>query len=129
LKRYIAIALILTIIFSTTEAPQLLKIPFLFKHFITHRQENPQLSFVGFLSMHYLHGSPKDKDYSDDMKLPFKTTSGNSVNFSIPAIIPPAFVFVPVERLQKQPVLIVYHRDNFVPSPHLSAVWQPPKCC
>lgn len=41
-------------------------------HFHEHKRENKNVSFWGFLKLHYLPGHPDDKDDDDDMQLPFK---------------------------------------------------------
>ncbi len=75
MKKIIAISFLLVYLFSTTEAKQLLKLPLVFQHFKEHQKENKTISFLHFLKIHYLQGSPRDKDYNRDMQLPFKTSN------------------------------------------------------
>jgi hypothetical protein len=126
LKNCITILFLAGYLFSVTEAHQLLKLPVVFQHFSEHQQEDKNISLLQFLAMHYLHGSPKDKDYDRDMQLPFKT-AGDCL-----ATITPAFVPVTVELNLEQPVIILQQVNivkpaQFILSTYLSNIWQPPK--
>jgi hypothetical protein len=128
LKKFTAILLFTAYLFSTTELHQLLKLPMVFIHFAEHQKENKSISFLRFLDMHYMHGSPRDKDYNEDMKLPFKTAD-NCTALVSPVLIPqlvqtPAIpVIIPVET--KMRIFDAW----FNPSSYLSSIWQPPKSC
>ena len=113
---------------SSTEAHQLLKLPVVFQHYAEHKQENKSISFIQFLAMHYLHGSPKDKDYSRDMQLPFKSSA------DCPSSTAPAFVPVMVEIIPVKPSEISLNKNSFLQyqillSSYLANIWQPPKSC
>ena len=113
---------------SSTEAHQLLKLPVVFQHYAEHKQENKSISFIQFLAMHYLHGSPKDKDYSRDMQLPFKSSA------DCPSSTAPAFVPVMVEIIPVKPSEISLNKNSFpqdqiLLSSYLANIWQPPKSC
>lgn len=58
---------------SATEIHQLARLPQLLQHFRQHRQEDPSLSLLGFLQMHYTDPHPNDQDDDNDQELPFKT--------------------------------------------------------
>jgi len=128
LKKFTAILLITAYLFSTTELHQLLKLPMVFEHFSHHRKENRNISFLQFLDMHYMHGSPKDKDYSEDMKLPFKTAD-NCISSVSPVVVPSLattlqnpIIYIPEKEMH-------IPRNELIPSSFLSRVWQPPKSC
>ncbi|ULQ53494.1 hypothetical protein [Flavihumibacter fluvii] len=126
MNKSITILFLVVYLFSATEAHQLLKIPVIFEHFSEHQEVDRNISLLQFLAMHYLHGSPKDKDYDRDMQLPFKT-SGDCV-----AAIAPAFIPVMIEWNIDQPVEIIQQDnlikpDHFFVSAYLSKIWQPPK--
>lgn len=127
-KRFIAILFLAIFVFSSTEAHQLLRIPYVFTHFAEHHRQNSQLSFIRFLDLHYMHGSPKDRDYDEDMKLPFKAPdkcqSGQSTIFLLPLLSPK--VIKPLEVCRE---VNNTYRDCFVDSGYHSGVWQPPKFC
>jgi hypothetical protein len=128
LKKLTAILLLTVYLFSTTELHQLLKLPVVFEHFAEHQQKNKNISLLQFLDMHYMHGSPKDKDYSDDMKLPFKTAD-NCISLVSPVVIPRLahtlenhVVHIPEKEMH-------IPKDELIPAAYLSRVWQPPKSC
>jgi hypothetical protein len=113
---------------SATEAYQLLKLPYIFQHYSVHRHENKKLTFLQFLDMHYMHGCPKDKDYKEDMKLPFKTHVKYAVTPSIAyfAITNPGSQ---VKAIELPRLKVILHNENFIPWAYLSTIWQPPKSC
>jgi hypothetical protein len=75
-----------------------------------------------------MHGSPKDKDYDKDMKLPFKS-SGDCISTIATAFIPlmAPFSFTrPIEISVKKEFI---SQNQFILSSYLSNIWQPPKSC
>jgi hypothetical protein len=128
LKKFTAILLLTVFLFSTTELHQLLKLPVFFEHLAEHRKENKSISFLQFLDMHYMHGSPRDKDYSEDMKLPFKTADNCTATAS-PVLVP--------QLLQALALPVIFSAETklqifdfwFNHSAYLSSIWQPPKSC
>jgi hypothetical protein len=126
LKKYISILFLTLYLFSTTEATQLLKIPIIFQHFAEHKLEDKDISFFAFLDMHYMHGSPKDKDYDKDMKLPFKT-SCDCISGLSTAVIPQTLSISfakPLPTLDKKNYIIL---NQYIASAYLANIWQPPK--
>jgi hypothetical protein len=126
LKKFASILFLTIYLFSTTEAIQLFKISAAIEHFAEHKAENPSLTFLAFLEIHYLHGSPKDKDYEKDMKLPFKTPC-DGVCIANVALVPSSFNFIVYEPL------VSFEKKNYIllnqcaASAYLSNIWQPPK--
>lgn len=111
---------------STTQLSELLKLPILIEHYMEHKQKNKDLSFVGFLEMHYAHSSPHDDDYEKDMKLPFKTvTISNIVSISfclpIPQFKQNQIVYFKTDKQQFSDYSFTYS------SAFLSSIWQPPR--
>ncbi|MBU0697528.1 MAG: hypothetical protein KKE39_13540 [Bacteroidetes bacterium] len=126
MKNFISILLLSSFLLSATELNQLLKTPLLIQHFIKHEKENPKLSFIGFLEMHYFNGDPRDADYDQDMRLPFKSHDNcATVTFlNVPTIINQQdFKII----LYPQVIKINPPRDKNYSSYHLKAIWQPPK--
>lgn len=100
----------------------------IFKHFVEHRQLDKSISFLKFLDLHYMHGSPKDKDYRKDMQLPFKS-SGDFVYVLTSEFVPSnqsLCVAAPVIVVTEKK-LAMDHNELF-PS-YLANIWQPPKSC
>lgn len=54
---------------------EVVKIPFLLRHFREHRNEQPDISFPYFLAMHYWANSPAHSAQHSHEKLPFKGDS------------------------------------------------------
>lgn len=113
---------------ATTEAHQLLKLPVVFQHFVEHQQEDNSISFLQFLDIHYLHGSPKDADYDRDMQLPFKK-SADCVSVMVSAAVAEQLVMTleyPVFFVKQDKIELDHNKPL---SSCLSNIWQPPKYC
>ena len=106
----------------------MLKLPVVFEHFAEHRKENKNISFLQFLDIHYMHGSPKDQDYSEDMKLPFKTAD-NCVSMASPVVIPRLAHALENQVLHIPEKEMHIPKAELIPSSYLSSIWQPPKSC
>jgi hypothetical protein len=128
LKKIVAILFLTVYVLSATEAHQLLKLPFIFQHFSDHRQGNSHITFMQFLDMHYMHGSPKDKDYQDDMKLPFKSADNCTAALS-PAFVPTVNLISEIKIVELPKIKGTLRKSDFIPSAYLSSIWQPPKSC
>jgi hypothetical protein len=126
LKKAISIFFLATYLFATTQLGELLKLPVLVNHYVGHKQENKNLSFLGFLKMHYFNGDPKDADYDEDMKLPFKSVTFSSFTSVVFCTPMPSF---------KQNIIIYFKNDTQhfseyafqYTSAFLSTIWQPPR--
>jgi len=128
LKKFTAILILTAYLFSTTELHQLLKLPVVFQHYYEHKQLNNGISFLAFLDMHYMHGSPLSNDYAEDMQLPFKTMD-KCLSNAVPVIVPQNINIVldhPIQLKREQRFIM---QDEFMPSSYLSRIWQPPKAC
>ena len=128
MKKTTAIFFFIVYLFSATEFHQLLKLPVIFQHYAEHKEEDKSISLLQFLAMHYLYGSPADKDYDRDMQLPFKT-SGDCISSVATAFVPLIIQFSiakPVEISEKKNYVT---QDRFLLSSYLSNIWQPPKSC
>jgi hypothetical protein len=126
MKKITAILFFTLYLLSATEAHQLLKLPVIFEHYKEHQKEDGHISMVVFLVMHYMHSSPKDKDYDKDMELPFKTQD-DCISSISPAFVP---VFVqhdvpaPVELNTPKAFIL---KNQFLLSSYLANIWQPPR--
>ncbi|MEO6289816.1 MAG: hypothetical protein ABIO76_07850 [Ginsengibacter sp.] len=128
MKKITAIFFFAVYLFSTTEAHQLLKLPLIFEHFSDHEKADNKITFLEFLDLHYMHGSPKDGGYARDMQLPFKTSSDcifGMMSFFTP-LLTPVIILKPAEIHEKKSYLVL---DQFILSSYISTIWQPPKSC
>ncbi len=127
-KKAISIFFLAIYLLSTTQLGELLKLPILVHHFVEHKTENKNLSFLAFLEIHYAHGSPHDADYDKDMKLPFKTISHSniaSISFCTPI---PNFKHNPIVYFQSNKQQFSAYSFTYS-SAFLSSIWEPPKYC
>ncbi len=71
---------------GVTELHQLWNLPLLAKHYTQHCKENPSMSLIDFLKIHYSDREhPADNDDNEDNKLPFKS-SGKITHTDIPLV-------------------------------------------
>ena len=118
--------MIVTYLASFCEMRQVAKLPNLIEHYISHKIENHDISVFAFLKMHYLDQQTMDKDYDQDMKLPFKTHDLSSI--SIVLNIPPEKTTLTIKHQ------LIYvdvssnfsYSEKFYPSV-FSKIWEPPK--
>ncbi|MEP7259377.1 MAG: hypothetical protein ABI687_13340 [Flavitalea sp.] len=98
----------------------------MFQHFSEHQQEDQKITFLQFLDMHYMHGSPKDKDYDRDMQLPFKTSS-DCVMSVTPVTVPElgTTILSPQGFILKNDFFTV--NDSFVAAAFRCNIFQPPR--
>ena len=78
--------------------------------------------------MHYMHGSPRDKDYKEDMKLPFKTADNYSATVS-PALFPQLLPALAFPSLFSAEIKLPVFDQWFNQAAYLSGIWQPPRSC
>ncbi|MBS1601476.1 MAG: hypothetical protein JST42_02325 [Bacteroidetes bacterium] len=124
-NKAIAILLMSIYLFGTTEAYQALKLPLLVQHYIKHKNENPRLTLLGFLKIHYSDKSVVDADYQQDQRLPFKTQENTSL-FSAVNDIPQPMVITVESPLSAPPdYFLLDTRVDFSTFPH--SIFQPPR--
>lgn len=128
-KKLFSLSFLAIYLFSTTQFCELLKMPILIEHYQEHKQENKELSLLGFLEMHYANDSPIDADYDKDMKLPFKSCTTSSIST--------IYFYTPFPEFKQHPPLVYFENEQHqfsdysfsYSSSFLSAIWQPPRAC
>lgn len=127
MKRWIAITCLALYVLTATECSQLLKIPRLFSHFTEHQKLDTNLSFFGFLYMHYTDHDLNDNDQDKDMQLPFKSHSDCSLaTLKFSGCPTYHYTFKAFRIIEKT---AIPSADSDFESPYLSNIWQPPKSC
>jgi len=125
MRRIIPILLLLCITISATDAMQFMKLPALTSHYLEHKANSGDLSFVDFLMMHYASHDDNDQDQERDMQLPFKDMhqfSQTMVSWSIQQTINP---FNLINQSQRSMLRL---NDEDTKYSHIStSIWQPPK--
>lgn len=129
MQKLVAILLLGIYLFSTTALAQLFKLPVLIEHYQEHKHQNPAITFLGFLNLHYNNGDKVDDDDDKDMKLPFKTVSDIASTFVI-SIPPTTFTIISQPVFEYHDVKKKYSQTSNLLLPSFSAnIWQPPKFC
>ncbi len=127
MQKTAAIFLLSLYLFGATDAYQLLKLPLLVQHFIAHHHENPSISFISFMHLHYQDEIVIDEDFQEDMQLPFKTHETDCcLSMSLATLVP-----TPLEiKLQPagQPQIIhVLFNDDILLFLSAPSIFQPPR--
>jgi len=113
------------------EGHELLRLPLLIEHYVQHRNENPTMSLMDFLKMHYSGHIIYDADWRQDMQLPFKTVPSNDLCLSALSfmIIPfwknMHYILSPEDRIQDSiypPRRLSTYRYDF-----WSSIFKPPR--
>lgn len=124
MKRISAILLLCISMLAQTELHQLLKFSVFAQHFAEHKKENPNISVVNFIVLHYLSGNIKDKDYEKDMQLPFKTADCATA-FSVATT--PNYYQVIIEPPFAESYTYPALKNNYILPNHPNDIWQPPR--
>lgn len=113
-------------LFSSTEFGQFAKLPVLIQHYLSHKEQKPEMSVWSFLDMHYAQEDVQDEDRAQDQKLPFKsheecsslTTSYYTNRLPVLIIEKPVFQLTSSRMIPQ---------DESIASATLSSIWQPPR--
>jgi hypothetical protein len=127
-KKIVASILLFSFLMSNTPLKELVKLPLLVQHFVKHKHENKKIGFIDFLKMHYFNEDPKDADYEEDMKLPFKAFSNDFSSIVFSNHTPTEFALQHQFFVRNNQPKFGHQTINFT-SFHLNAIWQPPKFC
>jgi|CXWL01.1.fsa_nt_gi hypothetical protein len=106
-----------------TELHQFFRIPVLINHYWHHRQENPSITLLEFLKLHYADNHPDDKDESEDAALPFKS-AGALNHIDIPLIAGREILNKPYIDIA---VTISIRRCEGVPCHRSFSIFRPPR--
>jgi hypothetical protein len=125
-KKISAIFLLSIYLFSAVQLSELLKVNTLVAHFYETRQNEPNISFLDFLVMHYITDDGNTKDNDRDCELPFKS------NHNIVANSSSTFILNKAEEIVMPPVVAGkedFHNYNtpFLSSNFYKLVWNPPR--
>lgn len=111
---------------SFPEARQVLKLPNLIEHYISHELRDQNTTFFSFIKLHYLDEQLQDSDYNQDMKLPFKTHDFSFSSFSLTVPPKPVDFTFSVKKFFIEKKQNFAYRETFYPSV-FQKIWQPPK--
>jgi len=119
--RLAAIGLFLIYLISFTEFREVLRIPLLVQHYVEHKGQVAEMSFVEFLAMHY----STDVAHDDrDNRLPFKDCSHSFIS---------QLIVLPIQKIsladRAEVIIPAYQFFYLLHEPKLLAadIFQPPK--
>jgi hypothetical protein len=126
LKKLIAISFLFIFLCANTELHQLLKLPVLIHHYLSHHQDEHDKSFTHFLDDHY-SSTPQhsDIDNHEHDNLPFKTNDCAMAHASIDFVNQGQYTIVNTSTFYIKTSLI--YDGVIYSSAFLSSIWQPPK--
>ena len=122
----LAAILFITVHLFGNELYQLMKLPVLFDHYEEHKILNPNISFLNYLTLHYVKDSSKDFDHERDMQLPFKAIDHFTAPV-VPDFIPDATASPHVHFRQIFFSKRCISDESFIFTDFLSGIWQPPR--
>lgn len=79
MRKNLAILLISFHLVGNTEVGQVFKLPRLLDHFKKHHQQNPSVSFIDFIIMHYAGDDGTSSDDDQDQQLPCHNLHHNTM--------------------------------------------------
>ena len=128
MKKAIAIFFVSIYMLSFSELHQFLRMPVLIQHFIEHRQQDPSLSLLGFLNLHYIHQYIHDEDYQQDQQLPFRH-SDCCVSYTTVCCETPGntIIELPARTTETKNEFILHNEDNHSLLA-VADIFQPPRC-
>lgn len=100
MRRILQNIVLFIVILDTTSLCQVYKVPLLVRHFAEHKSLNESITFMDFLSMHYLGKDINDNDDDKDMQLPFKKIETHAFSFLFapnPLSLPLPRTYMPVK--------------------------------
>lgn len=122
MRKPVLIVTIVLFLNSSTELHQLFRLPFLMEHYRHHNNQDPSISFISFLKIHYTSSHPDDKDDNEDNQLPFKDAS-NINHTDIPIINSKDF---PAIAFEYRSVKEAY-RPVYIPDQRPDSIFHPPQ--
>ncbi len=126
MQRILVILLLTVHFFGNTEMCQFLNIPILIGHYQYHHLQpgNEELSFIGFVWIHYITNDADLNDDSQDSQLPFLHYSHPS---SLVAVSPPS-AYMGVGPFAIHPSLeIGFHTNDNILKDFTNSLLRPPR--
>ncbi len=125
MRGLLAFLVIGSLLFGRTELHQVVRVPHLIHHYLDHKAEQPEITMIGFVVMHYFSGNVHDEDFAQDEQLPFRSHDEH-ITFNVAQDLyhpPVAGIAFHYPSLPLSPV----HPEAALSLGERSDVWQPPK--
>ena len=100
------------------------KLPFLLKHYQTHKQQNPELTLGQFISIHYLGCDALAKDVNEHKRLPFHNADHIQ---QAPSLAPPETAGLPLRHIEHVNIQRSGYQGPFIPNSIQQNIFRPPK--
>lgn len=123
MKRASAILFLLIYLVANTELHQFLRLPVFFVHYQEHLTENPDISLLDFIVLHY-YGADANIPFGHDSELPFKD---KCPEVSLSIALPPDDISEPQPQVFTTGKKDVMFKSPFILSSFQFAIWQPPR--
>ena len=122
---FLAVTFLVESLFPHAEVAEFIKVPELLKHFENHKQEDPSISFLEFLHLHYGDSQHAHRDQQHHQKLPFSKSHHHHVNL-VQVIQAPEEIKSSIDFTLLRKIEVVFYSESKVSTPS-TGVWQPPK--
>ena len=125
MKKVVSNSFLVIFLFANTELHEVLKVPLLLEHYMLHKQEDKNQSFLTFLYKHYVLVQDHFHLQNDHDGLPLKTKDCIKYN---PGIV--SFLVIPYARLQEAPYQLkqrIFFKKVFLSNVNQGNIWQPPQ--
>ena len=125
MKKVLSISFLIVFLLANTELHEVLKVPLLLEHYILHKQEDKNQSFLTFIYKHYVSVQDHFHLQNDHDGLPLKTKDCIKYN---PGIV--YFLLIPYARLQEVPYQLkqrIFFKKVFLSNLNQGNIWQPPQ--
>ena len=125
MKKVVSISFLIVFLLANTELHEVLKVPLLLEHYILHKQEDKNQSFLTFIYKHYVSVQDHFHLQNDHDGLPLKTKDCIKYN---PGIV--SFLVIPYARLQEAPYQLkqrIFFKKVFLSNLNQGNIWQPPQ--
>lgn len=125
MKKVVSISFLIVFLLANTELHEVLKVPLLLEHYILHKQEDKNQSFLTFIYKHYVSVQDHFHLQNDHDGLPLKTKDCIKYN---PGIV--SFLLIPYARLQEvlyQLKQRIFFKKVFLSNVNQGNIWQPPQ--
>lgn len=116
--------MLLLVIIDGMALNELVKIPILFSHFLEHKDRDPSIDFISFLSIHYWGEDIDDDDTDRDNQLPFKKINSDQLQQPFIASIR-AFDIKRTNGFVSKSY--TFFCDRYIPDPNQSSLYRPPR--
>lgn len=125
MRQFFAISFLITYLLGNTELGQLIKLPLLINHYYQHKKTDNNISFIGFIQMHYITDDGTTADDNDDLQLPCHNIFQSHISSLFAPIIDfvTGVILMPVMQNMNQGGMLYIHKNTC----YVNGFGQPPE--